>query len=132
MCSRKASTASATTASSPAPQRPPTWLWHAKGSMHPRRTPPATPPRLMPTQRCGAVLAAVVACTSSRPSHAAKLRTITHTCSRDPLAAFPRTAIVGTWGEAQKASHLPLVDELAVIDFARKKCSDGGADALQL
>jgi len=77
-----ASTASATTASSPAPQRPPTWLWHAKGSMHPRRTPPATPPRLMPTQRCGAVLAAVVACTSSRPSHAAKLRTITHRLGR--------------------------------------------------
>ncbi len=32
----------------------------------------------MPTSRCGTVLAAVAACTSSRPSRAAKLRTITH------------------------------------------------------
>ena len=41
--------------------------------------------------------------------------------SRDPLAALLRAAIVGAWGKAQKASHLPPVGELAVINFTRKQ-----------
>jgi hypothetical protein len=41
--------------------------------------------------------------------------------SRDPLAAFLRAAVVGAWGKAQKASHLPPVGELAVINLTRKQ-----------
>src|SRR6266851_4324976 len=41
--------------------------------------------------------------------------------SRDPLAALFRAAVVGAWGKAQKASDLPPVGELAVINFTRKQ-----------
>src|SRR5713101_5815360 len=36
--------------------------------------------------------------------------------SRNPLAALLLAAAVGAWGEAQKASHLPPVGKLAVIE----------------
>ena len=52
--------------------------------------------------------------------------------SRDPLAALLLAAVVGAWSKAQKASHLPLVGELAVIDFTRKEGGDRWPNALEL
>src|SRR5437764_13015690 len=52
--------------------------------------------------------------------------------SRDPLAVLLLAAVVGGWSKAQKASYLPLVGELAVIDFTRKEGGDRWPNALQL
>jgi hypothetical protein len=46
--------------------------------------------------------------------------------SRNPLAALLLAAAVGAWGEAQKASHLPPVGKLAVIDLTRKQAEIAG------
>src|SRR3974377_660935 len=53
-------------------------------------------------------------------------------CSRNPLAALLVTTVVGTWSKAQKASHLPLVGELAVINLTRKEGGDRWPNALEL